>query len=279
MTNNTPSFICVGAKKCGTTWLSEALREHPDIFVSNPKEIGFFSNESRFNKGPVYYNAFFKNANNFLASGEFSPAYLTLRKCAKRIFEYDKDLKIIILVRNPIERFFSDWKMYNRTRGEVRLDLKKLESLITSRSSLLTDGLYFDLIKQYLAFFPTHQIIILTQEEMSSNPKNLLKKVYRFLNVKYYEPTILNRKISVGGIPKSIFLERLRIHLHSKLKYSFPKMITLFKTLGFTEFYRTALYKKENKQIDEDVSKKLKQYYKSDLILLNEYFSIDYLNE
>jgi len=48
MTNNTPSFICVGAKKCGTTWLSEALREHPDIFVSNPKEIGFFSNESRF---------------------------------------------------------------------------------------------------------------------------------------------------------------------------------------------------------------------------------------
>src|SRR5690554_4713037 len=94
-----PTFIGVGAMKCATTWLSECLRYHPEVFVSDIKELHFFS--TNYDKGSEWYLNNFKNAKSKKAIGEFSVSYMDSPLYAERMADLLGSVKIIISVRNP----------------------------------------------------------------------------------------------------------------------------------------------------------------------------------
>ena len=111
-----PNFFCIGAQKCGTTSLFNLLVEHEDIFLPSVKEDHFFDVDERFNKGLDWYlDQYFKDANNEKIVGSITPDYLFFNKCPKRIFNLlGKDIKLIIILRNPVDRAYSHYLMSKR---------------------------------------------------------------------------------------------------------------------------------------------------------------------
>ena len=107
-------FIVAGAQKGGTTALDFYLRQHPNICMATGKEVHFFDTEKFFQGHKVdydeYHSRFEPNASHVLV-GEATPIYMYWHYAPRRIWEYNSKMKLIILLRNPIERAYSHWNM------------------------------------------------------------------------------------------------------------------------------------------------------------------------
>ena len=99
-------FVGIGAQKCATSWIYNALKEHPDVYVSDPKELDFFS--CHYNLGFFWYDQHFRDAGNAGVAGEISPSYLCDLSAPERAFEYNSRLKVIVVLREPVERAYSN---------------------------------------------------------------------------------------------------------------------------------------------------------------------------
>ena len=113
-------FLIAGTQKGGTSALDAYLREHPDICMANQKEVHFFDNEAIFNGDnsdyAVYHAAFSLKTSQQLL-GESTPIYMYWHAAPKRIWQYNPDMKFLIMLRNPIDRAYSHWNM---ERGRKR---------------------------------------------------------------------------------------------------------------------------------------------------------------
>lgn len=123
-------IIIAGTQKCGTTALFTFLSSHPKVIGSNKKEINYFNFDSNYEKGESFYHSFFKPKSALTRLRgyryiESTPAYasaMNAEKNAARIKSYNPKAKIIIMVRNPIMRAFSAWKMYQKRALEGNKD-------------------------------------------------------------------------------------------------------------------------------------------------------------
>ncbi len=175
-------FVGAGASRCGTTWISKCLAEHPEVCFSRKKEAHFFHDDNNFSKGLSFYKKFFAECPNNKIKGEFTPGYFANRDTARRISEYFKDVKIIFSLRNPIERAYSEY-FYNKCR-EIDSGLTFEEALEGPFSGrYLGRGNYFSNIEPYLKQFPRKNILILIYEDIEKDPIGFMKNVYRFLGV------------------------------------------------------------------------------------------------
>jgi len=112
-----PNFLCAGAAKCGTTSLHAILAEHPQIFLPQRKEIHFFENNGNYSKGLDWYSKYFKNANEKKVIGEITADYMFFDYVPERIIEaLGKNIKIIFMLRNPVDRSYSEY-LFNVRRG------------------------------------------------------------------------------------------------------------------------------------------------------------------
>lgn len=175
-------FIGVGASRSGSSWLSSCLAEHPEICFSTEKETHFFDDLHSYQKGPDYYESFFKCHSNNQIKGEFTPGYFTNHEVAERIYNHNPNVKIIVILRNPVERAYSEY-LYNVAR-ELEKE-KTFASALAGRLSkrYINRGLYSKHLKQFYEIFPAEQILILDYADVSVRPAELLKEVYNFLGV------------------------------------------------------------------------------------------------
>jgi len=197
-----PNFFIVGAPKCGTTALSEYLRSHPAVFISIPKEPSFFCFDL---SGIQYvsdlndYERLFSGVTpSHTAIGEASPAYL-LSECAiEEIFKYNKDSRIIVMLRNPADMlpsyhsqlvfsgfedqtdFHKAWSMQNdRLHGKnIPKTCREAKALQYAKVPCFGDQL-----ERLYKTFPQNQILILTFEEFIKNTKATYEKVLKFLDL------------------------------------------------------------------------------------------------
>src|SRR3989338_8844309 len=101
-------FIGVGAMRCGTTWIWQCLIEHPRICSIPKKEVNFFREESYEDRLDEYL-AKFSHCPTDSLKGEFTPSYINRLDCAERIKRFFPDVKIIICLRNPIDRAYDQY--------------------------------------------------------------------------------------------------------------------------------------------------------------------------
>ncbi|MBA3731354.1 MAG: sulfotransferase domain-containing protein, partial [Gammaproteobacteria bacterium] len=104
-----PNFLIIGASRCGTTWMANNIKSHPDVFMPPKKELHFF--DASFDKGWDYYASFFpdKKCARYRAIGEATPAYLYMPQVARLIKSRLPDVKMIVSLRNPIDRAYSQY--------------------------------------------------------------------------------------------------------------------------------------------------------------------------
>ncbi|WP_062047166.1 sulfotransferase domain-containing protein [Bacillus sp. JCM 19034] len=184
-----PSFLIIGAQKCGTTSLYNYLVEHPHIKGANRKEIHFF--DVYYDKGTDWYDKQFPSLNKHEITGEATPRYLFHSKCPIRVYQYNPNMKLIVLLRNPIDRAFSNYQMDLRNQSE-KLKRNNSSSFLTFEETLetklgnkyLVKGIYYQQLKKWLELFQLQQFHILESETLYQQPEKVMKRTFDFLELK-----------------------------------------------------------------------------------------------
>jgi hypothetical protein len=177
-----PNFLVIGTKKGGTTSLYRYLLDHPQIFMSPDKEPLFFS--SNWDRGLEWYERLFDKAGQAVAIGEASTRYTAYPQTsgvANRIAKTLPEVRLVYLVRHPIERMMSEYH-YHLARGAER-DYSSADRALLGNSSYCNVSRYAMQIEQYLEYFSRDQLLIVKSEDLRSERTQTLRRVYEFLEV------------------------------------------------------------------------------------------------
>ena len=190
------NFVIAGTQKGGTSALTEYLRLHPEICMAERKEVHFFDTEEHFLKKPPDYTPYhvhFRPGPSAQLFGEATPAYMYWSSAPGRIWEYNPDMKIIMILRNPIERAYSHWNM-QRDRGKdsmsfydaLKREHRRCREALPFQHKLYSyigRGFYTEQIRRIWQYFPDTQTLIMKTEDMRDHPEPTLRKIYEFLGV------------------------------------------------------------------------------------------------
>jgi len=303
-----PNFFIVGAAKAGTTSLYSYLDKHPNVFMSPIKEPHYFSKDIRCKYfGDIYksnvcfdiknylsneklekrhiafieersdYLQLFKESYNEKCIGEISNGYLYSKIAAKEIYDFNPNAKIIIVLRDPVERAFSHWLM--DLRGDDVCRKSFLDAINEDQNNkekgwgkshlYIELGMYYEQIKRYLDVFPQEQILILLFDDLKNDQENFFSKLFTFLEIEHI-PIDTNKKQNVASIPKfpmlNSIIRKLKLNklvLSSSLKKYFKSILTntdslpeltLEDRLSMRSYFQEDLNKLQN-LIDNDISK------------------------
>ncbi len=200
-----PDFIGVGFTKCGTTAFAQNLNQHPNISIpknalTNRYEFDFFrppnQHSSKIHLGIDWYKSHFLDDGN--VHGEFSPNYAIQHHLTATTIKrfIDTDLKIIFLVRNPVDRIFSWYNFCKELYPKDWMNFDVNESFMENfrNNKSFKETIYIDVIKSYEKVFSKNNILVVVQEKLISNPKQEFKKIFKYLNVSDFP--IMNKKVN-----------------------------------------------------------------------------------
>ncbi len=223
-----PNAIVIGGTKSGTTALFWYLDEHPEIYMGPRHHIGYFAyavdesgellyGDPELHHWPITtlaeYEALFTDAGDAKVVGDVSPIYLETPHAAARIHEMLPTARIICSLRNPVDRAYSDYLMYLRKQGRRRIepsrDLALSAEWVQPESHWMRLGRYHEQLSRYFDLFPREQLHIFLSQDLMEHTLETVQGVYRFLGVAPdFEPD-LSTPHNVGGVPSSMWLERL----------------------------------------------------------------------
>ena len=277
-----PNFIIIGAMKAATTSLYTYLKQHPDVFMTSIKEPKFFNNfnkDSKFEiqgKGLVkiktleQYQNLFQEAKNEVAIGEASPSYIFDENCHILIKKILPKAKIIAILRQPVDRAYSNFLHAKRADQEEESDFEKA---FTEKNKILNDGIkkhyylekgfYYKQLKRYYDIFPTKNIKIILFEDLIKNPKKITCEVFKFLNVDSSFTPNTSKKANVSGVPKGILgwivMKLRKNNLMPNIEFSkiFPEFIV--------NLMLNIIYSKPKKISNKLIKKLTEQYYIEDI--------------
>ena len=177
-----PNFLVIGAAKAGTTSLYHYLRGHPQVFMSERKELNFFVENDGWVKGTSWYERQFEGAGDAVAVGEASPNYSkhpVFPGVPERIAKLIPDVRLIYLIRHPIERMRSH---YLHEVAALR-ERRPIHQALAADPRYLNTSRYAMQLEQYLARFPAERILIITAEQLRHDRTATVGRVLAFLGV------------------------------------------------------------------------------------------------
>src|SRR5438093_10207406 len=186
-------FIVAGAQKSGTTALHYFLEKHPNITMGDQHEIHFFDDDATF-AATVDYERLHKHyplVAPLTMSGDCTPSYIYFKQAAERIWNYNPKIKLLVLLRNPVERAFAHWNM-QRFKGREPLDffdaVREEQTRIAGapaaearRFAYVDRGYYGRQLARLFKFFPREQVKLLKFEEFKANQSKTLASIFSFL--------------------------------------------------------------------------------------------------
>ena len=249
-----PDFVIIGAQKCGTSSLYRFIVEHPNIAPAFRKETHYFSTRYKF--GEQWYRSYFptnlsrrcfsKKTGQKLLSGEASPTYIFYPMVPDRMKEILPDVKLIAILRNPVDRAYSQYH-HNIRRNNEPLSFEKaieleeercagdLERLIRDpdfvpvhyrKHSYIARGVYADQMERWFKHYDRKQFLILTTEDLRKDPQQILDQIFDFLGLPPFKVENLKNR-NVGN-----YKERMNEDTRKFLiEYFEPHNERLFKLL------------------------------------------------
>jgi hypothetical protein len=264
-----PDFIIIGAQKAGTTWLAGLLNRSKNIYLNN-KEIHFFNLDLNYKKGAKWYESHFKDSVSDQLVGEKTPDYFlrynsdgTNSAVLDRMYEYNNDLRLIIVLRNPVNRAISALKHHIRYRRISPLDdpediLFGSKSYLSEHWNLLNYGLYCRHLNYCLELFGEQQCLVLIFEnEIKKSESDILSSVSNFLN----------KKINVDGNSKKGMNKGFNSRMALILNWYLPWFSWVWNYLDdfFIDKYK----------VSNECREKLYRYYEEETERLEKLLKID----
>lgn len=294
MKNNLPNVLMIGAARCGTTALYHLLKQHPQIFLPVQKELDFFPAEGKkLNfRGPCDYNmnnravtrlekyaSYFSEVKDEKAVLEISPWYLYSEIAAERIYHHIPDVKIVVMLRNPVDRAFSHYVLMRKLGFEPLLDfseaLKEEERRIRDNWAFgwhyLRVGLYAEQLKRYYDIFDEGQIKVFLYEEFKKEPDAFFKELFDFIGVDGHFPHV-NKEVHASVLPKSDWIIRIMKEenlLRTVLKHFIPLSIRprIHQKITSINIHKPSVDKKTRRELTD--------YYRNDIVKLSGLISRD----
>jgi hypothetical protein len=180
-----PNLIVIGAAKCGTTSLHAYLGAHPEISMSSQKELDFFVPEKSGGRSADWYANQFPDA-PVPVRGECSPsytAYPVYRGVPERIRELIPDVRLVYLVRDPVERIVSHYIHRISTHPELQASLEQMLDDPSQGEWLLTLSRYWLQLERYLAHFPPERILVVDSDDLRERREVSLRQIFTFVGV------------------------------------------------------------------------------------------------
>lgn len=275
-------FVIAGVQKAMTSFLKLYLNETRDVYM--PK------GETKVFQHDVYSKEMICEVENELAkhntklTGIKRPDYFAENGCAKRILDHNKDMKIIVILRNPINRLISAVYHYMR---HAMIDIQNIDELITriinndelsyNERRIRDYSFYADSIREYLRFYNPENIIFLIQEK--ETPQSLVDKCLNFLGIEETVTVDKNRYVNAGIYNKKILklrhkVLRLTYDFAENDRYTEPKRNFVFKTIYRLYLFGEKIALKVMDNSKDHISDELKQglysMYQEDMVMTAE---------
>ena len=176
-----PAFLGIGVQRAATTWVYECLRAHPDVFLPDHKELHYF--DENYELGASWYASHFPDSVCERTLGEITPSYLHIDGVAERIANDLPDIKLFVILREPISRARSGFELFRDDFGR-----DSFTEACTLGSSLVQRSLYSQPLEQYFSLFKRKQILVLLFDDVMSHPQDSLEKICNHIDVRMIEP-------------------------------------------------------------------------------------------
>jgi len=261
-------FIGIGAQKSATSWLFKCMVEHPDVCGPKSKEVHFFSKDEKFSKGIEFYKTYFEHCNRNNVIGEFSTSYLTSNKAPKRIKQLFPEIKIIVCLRNPVDRAFSHFlHLQSKNRLPKNASLKMA---IKKYPQIIENGMYGKYLQKYFSVFSKNQILVLFYKDIKNNPEKVIKSIYKFLGVDdKFLPKGIDKKYNTSAARLSPWHNRInKIYFKLKKSKTGRRTMNIIKFFGINSytFYDFLIKLSRQKKVISNKDKKyLQNIYKQDI--------------
>ena len=289
-----PNFLIFGVQKAGTTSIYTYLREHPQVYMSPLKEPDFLGYEPAAGKADGSpqpnrrrkiqtiqdYQALFDGVTDEIAIGEASPNYLFLHEQAvPRIQSYVPEAKLIAVLRNPVERAYSNYLMNMRDIIGNRKPLADQVKSSAETSYTLLKGRYYEGIKHFLEAFGPEQVKIFLYEALRQDSDALMREVYTFIGVDNSFKANTNRRQQQAEVPKNQAINQL-LRTRNPLRSSARAALKVVLPESQRQKLRSRLIaansqgKEALPLLDED-RQLLENYYRDDILRLQDLLERD----
>ena len=290
-----PNFLVIGAAKAGTTSLYSYLKEHPQIYMSPHKEPRFFALEEetidfrgpgdltrfRFVTDIESYRALFEGVSNEVAIGEASPWYLYVPKAPERIRHHIPNVKLIAILREPVERAYSNF-LHAVSEGlepltdfteAMEAEAERIRNNWSYRWHYKQKGFYSVQLKRYFEIFDRDQIRLYLYDDFITNPISLMQDIFLFLGVDSTFVPDISQKHNVSRIPRNKVIDKLFRQPNSMKSILKPFLPSRLRKQVKTNFINLNLQKKP--QLLPAVRQQFIEEYREDILMLQELIQRD----
>ena len=287
------NHIIIGAGRSGTTSLVAYLKQHPDINFSSIKEVTYFSVEDHYKRGADFLHSFFSEKEGELNTT--SDTYLLMDKNApKRIADYNPDIKITVILREPSARTHSNYN-FSVNHGYIDttlslIDSQLLEERVLANGDIIQQNnhcnfygsLYYLHLTNWLKLFKREQIFICTTNQLKNNTQQLMDSYFNFLGIDTVEIKELSAQNKAAGV-KNKTLNKFLVNREYPMRklISKPLQISFLRNIVLNS---NVVEKIKNNNKEELVYKELSKeeiefcnnYFKEDLVKLKADFGIEF---
>lgn len=282
--NNKVSFFCVGVQKAGTSTLHDIIKQHPDVSLPKRKETHFFRDDDKYDRGLDFFFNLFEQKSGAKVYGEIDPDYLYFENCAQRIESTFQDVKIIIILRNPIDRAYSHYLM-TKSRGLEELSFEEAIHAEKDRLkshfdhinySYISRGMYTKQIERFESIFGPENVTVFLFDDFLANAEKVITKFVEFAGLEPYSFDY-SVKSNVASEPKN---EKIRdfVYKPSRLKKFIGKLIP---SKQLKSDIMTTIVSKNRKEVEKaPLSHELKRrvyqkFFETEIKRLEEKLAVD----
>ncbi len=277
-------FIIIGARKAASSSICRYLKQHPQLHMPPFKRLRFFNKwdklGSKFDEKAISsffdkYKHMCGRAQERQVIGEVGSGYLSCKRAAEMIKYYLPDVKLIAILRDPVDRAYSEYMMQLRDGYQKRGLMEMVER---GNTYYLQASYYGRLLKKYYDIFGQEKIRIYIYEEFKKNPVKIFQDMLRFIGVDHSFVPNMTKRDQQGMTPKSKTFARL-VGIKNPLRSFLANILKPFMSLDKRQKLRAKLQKanwEEAPPLSESDKDKLMQFFKDDIRRLEKLTGIDF---
>jgi hypothetical protein len=171
-----PNFVGIGAQRAATTWAYACLKEHPEIFVSEEKELHYF--DECYDKGLDWYESHFPPMSGKKAIGEITPNYIECETALARMATVLPQARLFVILREPVQRTYSAYKLLHEKFSGITF-----RQACESNRTIVESSLYSEQLERLFKHYQKDRVKVLLYDDVQARPSELLADLFRFLDV------------------------------------------------------------------------------------------------